>query len=136
MSNSSFQRFAQAILLFIAFVQAILGIVFLVSPAAFAAAMGLAAAPAWTEWIFAMFGARALGFAFGMVVAQRDIARHRSWLVAMIGVQALDWIGTLWALAQNKVSLGQVATAPFLPILFVIVLAAALRAIPSPRTVA
>lgn len=116
----------RAVIIFIAIVQIILGVLFLVSPGAFAASLGLPPAPAWTDWMFAMFGARALGFAFGMLVAQRDIARHASWLSAMIVVQALDWIATILALVQGKVTLAQVSTAPFLPILFIAVLGWAL----------
>ena len=76
--------------------------------------------------MFAMLGARALGFAYGMLIAQRDVVRYASWLVAMIIVQALDWVATLVALTAGKVTLAQVSTAPFLPILFVAVMAAAL----------
>lgn len=110
----------------IAIVQAALGIVFLFFPEAFSAATGLPSAPAWTDWIFAMFGARAIGFAFGMVVASRDTRRHATWLLAMIAVQALDWIATMLSVFAGKVTLVQVSTASFLPVLFVAVLAAEL----------
>ena len=52
---------------------------------------GFLLAPAWTDWMFAMLGAPALGFAYGMLIAQRDVVRYASWLVAMIIVQALEW---------------------------------------------
>ena len=66
--------------------------------------------------MFAMLGARALGFAYGMLIAQRDVVRYASWLVAMIIVQALDWVATLVALTAGKVTLAEVSTTPFLPI--------------------
>lgn len=47
-------------IIFIAMVQIILGVVFILSPGAFPAALGLPAAPAWTDWMFAMLGGRAL----------------------------------------------------------------------------
>lgn len=49
---------------------------------------GLAEAPTWTHWMFLMFSARALGFAYGMFLAARDPARHIHWIQAMIGVAA------------------------------------------------
>ncbi|MGO9672763.1 MAG: hypothetical protein ACLPSF_01080 [Methylocella sp.] len=76
--------------------------------------------------MFAMLGARALGFAYGMIVALRDIRRNASWLAAMIIVQALDWIATILAVLAGKVTLLQVSTASFLPLLFIAALAAEL----------
>ena len=110
----------------IALVQIALGAIFIVSPSAFPSLLGLPAAPAWTDWMFAMLGARALGFAFGMLLALRDIPRHASWLIAMIVVQAFDWVGTVLAVHAGKVTLAQVSTASFLPILFIVVLGAEL----------
>lgn len=112
---------------FIAFVQVILGLVFIFAPHAFPQMFGLAPAPGWTDWIFAQFGARALGFAYGMVISLRDLRRHAHWLTAMIIVQVIDWGGTIAALFTGKVALAQVSTAPFLPVLFVIVLAVELH---------
>ena len=118
--------FTRGVLILIAAVQIVLGVLFVVTPKSFPVLLSLPAAPAWTDWVFAMLGARALGFAYGMLVAQRDLGRHASWLVAMVIVQALDWVATLVALAGAKVTFAQVATAPFLPVLFVAVLVAAL----------
>lgn len=119
--------FAVATIALIAVVQLILGIVFIAAPQQFAAVLGLEPAPGWTDWIFSQFGARALGFAFGMWLVLRDPRRHAAWIKAMIAIQALDWIGTVLALAGGKVTLAQVATAPFFPILFIVVLALELR---------
>lgn len=110
-------------IILIALVQVILGVVFIAFPQQFAATLGLQPAPGWTDWIFAQFGARALGFAFGMWLVLRNPARHAGWIAAMIGVQVIDWIGTMLALATGKVTLANVATAPFLPVPFVVVLA-------------
>jgi len=120
-------RLTQAVIVLIAVVQLILGLIFLFAPQAFPGLLGLVPAPGWTDWMFAQFAARALAFAYGMGLVLRDARRHADWIRAMIGVQIIDWIGTVMALVAGKVTLAQVATAPFLPILFVLVLALELR---------
>lgn len=119
-------HFVRGFIVLIAFVQFVLGIVFVFAPNTFAAVSGLATAPAWTDWILVMFGARALGFSYGMMVALRYLRRHASWLVAMAVVQAIDWVGTIFALMDHKVTFAQVSTASFLPVVFVAVLIAEL----------
>lgn len=114
-------------IILIALVQVALGLVFTLAPQAFPSMLGLAPAPPWTDWMFAQFGARALGFAFGMLLALRDVRRYASWLAVMIGVQVIDWMGTMLALTMNKVTLAQVSTAPYLPIVFIVVLVLELR---------
>ena len=110
----------------IAGVQIALGLIFLLSPGQFATLLGLPPAPAWTDWMFAMLGARALGFAYGMIVALRDIRRNASWLAAMIIVQALDWIATILAVARRQGrSPSWSRRASFLPLLFMAALAPA-----------
>ena len=74
--------------------------------------------------MFGMLGARALGFAYGAALALRDARAHTSWLVAIILVQALDWGATIIALVAGKVTLFQVSTASFLPLVFIGVLGA------------
>lgn len=118
---------ARAIIGLIAVVQVILGLIFILSPRTFPELLGLPAAPGWTDWIFAQFGARALGFAYGMWLVLCQPRAHSGWIKAMIGVQVLDWLGTVLALTAGKVTMAQVATAPILPILFVAVLALELR---------
>ena len=103
-------------------VQVILGIIFLFAPAQFATVLGLAVIPAWVPWMFAMFGARALGFAYGMFLAMRRPEENRAWIGAMIAVQAIDWIATIYFVLQGVVTLPQVSGAAFLPIIFIIVL--------------
>jgi hypothetical protein len=102
-------------------VQIALGVAFLI-PGLFEDLIGLDAAPGWVNWMFVMFGARALGFGYGMLVAARDPHENRSWITAMIGVQAIDWVGTAAYLLTGTVTLAQVTTAAFLPILFVVLL--------------
>ncbi len=105
----------------IGIVQLILGIVFLLVPTQFAALLGLAVVPAWALWMFTMFSARAFGFAYGMFVAVRQPEVHGTWIVAMIAVQAVDWLGTMYYLLRGELSLPQVSTAAFLPVIFIIV---------------
>jgi hypothetical protein len=103
-------------------VQFVLGIIFLFLPAQFAKLVGLTTVPEWVYWMFAMFSARAFGFAYGMFVAMRQPEEHRAWIRAMIIVQAIDWLATLYFLLRGAVSLVQVSTASFLPIIFIVVL--------------
>ena len=124
--STSPSRVTRVTVALIVVVQVVLGLIFVLSPAMFASLLGLPPAPAWTDWMFAMLGARAFGFAYGMVIALRDIRRHASWFTAMIVVQAIDWIATMIALQEGKVTLQQVSSAAFLPVLFVAVLAAEL----------
>lgn len=124
--KSRFPRLFAATLWFIAAIQFVLGAVFLAAPEQTARMLGLGAAPGWANWLFGMMAARFLGFAFGIGVAARNPAGARSWIVAMIGVQAIDWFVTLKYLALGEVTLAQVSTASFLPALFVIVLTVAM----------
>lgn len=118
---------ARGVIVLILIVQLVLGVVFTFAPQAFAHALGLPPAPAWTDWMFAQFGARALGFAYGMRLALRDPRANAGWLRAMVLVQAIDWLGTLAALFAGKVTWLQTSTAPFLPVPFVVVLVRELR---------
>ncbi len=108
-------------LVIIGIVQIVLGAAFLV-PNAFASLLGLPDAPAWATWMLVMFSARAFGFGFGMLLASRDPRRHRSWIVAMIGVQAVDWLGTMAYVLTGTLTLATVTTAAFLPLVFIGVL--------------
>ncbi len=105
----------------IGIVQLALGVMFLI-PGLFARMIGLEAAPAWVDWMFAMLAARALGFAYGMLLAARDPRPHLSWIRAMIGVQAIDWLATITYLVIGAVTLAQVTTAAFLPVVFMVIL--------------
>jgi hypothetical protein len=115
-------RILRSTLILIGVFQVILGSIFLLIPAQFSSMFNLEQAPAWVYWLFAMMGARFLGFAVGMFFAARNPYEHRYWIAIMVGVQALDWFGTIFYLLTGAVSLATVTTAAFLPILFVIVL--------------
>ncbi len=106
-------------LVFIGVVQLVLGAAFALAPARFGAMLGLPETPTWVYWMFCMFSARALGFAYGMFLAARDPARHIHWIQAMIGVQAIDWLATMYFVLSGVVTLAQVSTASFLPIIFI-----------------
>ena len=110
----------------IAVVQAILGFAFLFAPEISIRSLGLAPAPAWTNWLFGMMAARFLGFAYGMWIAaqlsQSDRLASTTWIKAMIGIQAIDWAVTLLYLWRGDVLLSQVTTAAFLPVVFIVIL--------------
>lgn len=107
----------------IAAFQLALGTMFLVAPGFYSDAVGLEPAPAWAGWMFAMFSARAFGFAVGLVLAIRDPYRHRAWIAVMIGIQAIDWIATLALVATGTLTMTQVSTAGFMPAVFIVLLA-------------
>jgi 4-hydroxybenzoate polyprenyltransferase len=104
----------------IATAQLALGAMFLFAPTPAAAALGLQpAAPTWANWLFAMMAARFLGYAVGMLAAARAPDRHISWINTMIGIQAVDWLATVSYMAAGHLTLRQVSTASFLPVLFI-----------------
>lgn len=107
-------------LVVVAAFQVVLAVVFTFASGPFISVVGLEAVPAWAPWMFAMFGARAVGFAYGMVLAVRDPVRHRSWIVAMIGVQAIDWLVTLAFISGGLLTMAQASTALFMPPLFIL----------------
>jgi hypothetical protein len=107
----------------IAAFQLALGAMFLFAPHFYAATVGLDPAPAWVPWMLAMFSARAFGFAAGLVIAIRQPERHREWIAIMIGVQAIDWLATVTLIGQGALTIAQVSTAAFMPILFIVALA-------------
>ena len=106
----------------IALVQIVLGLAFLLAPDLTAAALSFAKAPAWTNWLFGMMAARFLGYGYGMLLAANQPWQARSWISSMIGVQAIDWLVTLLYLWRGDVTLAQVTTASFLPVIFIAVL--------------
>ncbi len=109
-------------LYFIGFVQVVLGSIFTLAPSQFASMLDLEVPPEWVNWLFVMTGARFLGFGIGMFIAAREPNKHMAWIGAMIGIQALDWIGTIYYLVSGTVTLAQVTTAAFLPIIFIVIL--------------
>lgn len=106
----------------IALVQFVLGLGFLFSPEGMARQLGLPPVPGWANWLFGMMAARFLAVGVGMLLAARDPLRHRAWIGAMVGIQLIDWLVTLYSLWLGTVTLAQVSTASFLPVLFIAVL--------------
>lgn len=119
---SNHPRMLSFTLRFIAVVQFVLGAGFLVAPEGMASLMGLATTPGWANWMFGMMAARFLAFGYGMLVAARDPAGNLSWLRSMVAIQLVDWAVTVKYLLAGAVTLAQVSTASFLPLVFVALL--------------
>ena len=117
-----FQRLLSPTLYLIAFVQLVLGLGFALAPESTAQMLGLSSAPGWAHWLLGMMAARCLAFAYGMWWAARHPAQARLWIGSMVFVQAVDWLVTLKYLYLGAVTLAQVSTASFLPVVFMLVL--------------
>ncbi len=122
--HSRYPRLLAFTLRFIACVQIVLGCGFFIAPAGMATVLGLVPAPGWANWLFGMMAARFLGFGYGLFIAARDPVAHLPWVRAMVGIQILDWIVTVQHLHAGDVTLAQVNTASFLPLVFLGLLAA------------
>lgn len=109
-------------LVVIGIVQIFFGLPFVVAPGLYSQMLHFSSAPAWTNWFFVMNGARFLGMAYGMFIAARDPIKHRAWINAMIAIQALDWLGTIWSIGTGAISLAQATDAPYLPVIFIVAL--------------
>jgi hypothetical protein len=109
------------LLRFIGVVQLFFGVLFTVAPARAGALLGLepSATSDWVQWLFLMMGARFLGYGVGMLVAARDPMRHQSWINTMIGIQVIDWAGTVGYLLAGDLPVIRVASALILPVVFV-----------------
>jgi len=115
-------RLLKVTLVVIGVVQLALGVVLLI-PGGFAALIGLERAPGWVDWQLGMEAARFLGFGVGMLLAAQRPQRYVEWIWAMVLVQAVDWTATIAYVIGGAVTLSQVATASFLPPVFIAVLA-------------
>lgn len=122
MSTSPYPRLLRFTLCFIALVQLSLGLGFLVTPETTAQVLGLPAVPGWANWMFGMMGARFLGYAYGMLLAARDPLAARPWIISMLFIQLADWGVTMKFVIQGAVTLAQVSTASFLPLVFVLLI--------------
>lgn len=108
------------VLYVVAAFQAFFGAAFLLAPSGIADLLGLPpASPGWVHWLFAMMGARFLGYAYGLTVAARNPALARPWIDTMIVIQLVDWVATVIALQAGDVELSQATTAAFMPLVFV-----------------
>lgn len=116
------KKLLQITLVVVGLAQIFFGVAFTFAPAQFAGLLGLPVTPPWPYWMFSMFGARCFGFAYGMFLAASDPKSNTPWIKAMIMVQAVDWLGTLYYLANGAVTLAQVSAAAYLPLIFVVLL--------------
>lgn len=106
----------------VALFQIVFGLLFLFIPGTLAESFGLAETPQWAYWMFALFSARALGYAVGMILAIRDPRKYRAWIITMVGVQAIDWIATLVYIGAGAITVAQASTAAFMPVVFIVLL--------------
>lgn len=116
------RRLLQITLIVIGIAQIFFGAAFTFAPAKFGGMLGLPETPPWAYWMFGMFGARAFGFAYGMFLVARDPIKHAHWIQAMIGVQFIDWLATIYFVQNGAVTLAQVSSASYLPLIFIAML--------------
>ena len=116
MDKNSILKFT---LYFIGIVQIVLGLTFLLTPTMYPKMVNLAKAPDWVSWILIFTSARMIGFGVAMFIAAQDPIKHKLWIQIMIGLQALDWTGTVFYIVLGAVTLVQVSTASFLPLIFI-----------------
>ena len=116
------RRVLQITLIVVGAMQLIFGAMLAVAPAQFGATFGFEEAPAWVYWMFAGAGGRSLAFAYGMFLAARQPERHLPWIQGVIGVQAVDWLATLYGINTGAFTLAQAGMAAFLPLVFVALL--------------
>ena len=120
MDKNSILKFT---LYFIGVVQIGLGLTFLLTPKMYPQMVNLTQAPDWVSWMLVFTSARMIGFGIGMFIAAQDPIRHKLWIQIMIGLQTMDWVGTVFYIFSGVVTIVQVSTASFLPIIFLVLLA-------------
>ncbi|MDD0837695.1 hypothetical protein PSQ40_03830 [Curvibacter sp. HBC61] len=125
------QRSLPHTLRWIAAVQVALGLAFALAPERAAEALGLPPAPGWAHWLLGMMAARCLAFGWGLWQVAKRPEGGRMWIQLMAFIQAVDWLVTLKYLALGAVTLSQVSTASFLPLLFILALWLGLRQAPA-----
>ena len=116
MDKNSLLKFS---LYFIGVVQIVLGLTFLLAPTMYPKMVNLEKAPDWVSWILVFTSARMIGFGIGMFIAAQDPIKHKLWIQMMIGLQVVDWTGTVLYILLGAVTIVQVSTASFLPVIFI-----------------
>ena len=116
MDKNSLLKFS---LYFVGVVQTGLGLTFLLTPKLYPQMVNLATAPDWVSWILVFTSARMIGVGIAMFIAAQDPIKHKLWIQIMVGLQVIDWTGTVFYIALGAVSLMQVSTASFLPLIFI-----------------
>lgn len=89
----------------IAFVQMLLGILYLFAPQWLLAQMGHSAAPPDLVYPLGMLAARFVAYGVGLWVASRDIPAHRLWIRLMALIQLIDLGAGVAATATGAVPL-------------------------------
>ena len=111
-------------LVVIALAQFVAGLLYTFFPGMLAESLDLPETPQWSHWVFAVFGARCLGYAVGLILAIRNPPKYRAWIVTMVGVQAIDWIATLVYIAVGALTVAQAPLSVFMPVVFIVLLLA------------
>lgn len=104
--------------------QAISGIILLLMPTQVASLLELEPVPVWAYWLFAMMGARFLGFACGMFFVARQPDEHRFWIAVMVGIQVVDFSATIFYCLMGYIDITLVPVVSVLSLspIFIIVL--------------
>lgn len=74
----------------IAFIQTLLGVLYLFAPQWLLAQMGHSAAPPDLVYPLGMLAARFIAYGVGLWVASRDVPAHRLWIRLMALIQLID----------------------------------------------
>jgi hypothetical protein len=74
----------------IAFIQMLLGMLYLLAPQWLLAQMGHSAAPPDLVYPLGMLAARFIAYGVGLWVASRDVTAHRLWIRLMVLIQLVD----------------------------------------------
>ncbi len=116
-------RFVRATLIIVGIIQIGAGAIYLATPAATTAMLGVAPqAPPWFGFVSATAGARFIGYGIGMLAAARSPHQHVLWIDTMIAIQAVDLIAVLVYRANGSLPAQHFAASVVLPLLWVILL--------------
>lgn len=89
----------------IAFIQMLLGMLYLLAPQWLLAQMGHSAAPPDLVYPLGMLAARFIAYGVGLWVASRDVTAHRLWIRLMVLIQLVDLGAGVVATATGAVPL-------------------------------
>lgn len=89
----------------IAFIQMLLGMLYLLAPQWLLAQMGHSAAPPDLVYPLGMLAARFIAYGVGLWVASRDVTAHRLWIRLMVLIQLVDLGAGVVATASGTVPL-------------------------------
>ena len=89
----------------IAFIQMLLGMLYLLAPQWLLAQMGHSVAPPDLVYPLGMLAARFIAYGVGLWVASRDVTAHRLWIRLMVLIQLVDLGAGVVATATGTVPL-------------------------------